>query len=192
MRRLFVALIAAATLGAGPAAAFPGEYEIPAFPLPDIASHVAIYGTPDDPKYWEGPDVNNVTQIVFRSHGLIDILFNFKIKNATPGATVELGGNAYLPGSSKIGVVDEDGNFESGWVPSYATVEGYGFNWLRVGELWAGGAAMEQSFDLYDFKVTGTQGPAVPEPATWALMILGFGLVGAAMRRRSFAVASAT
>lgn len=26
---------------------------------------------------------------------------------------------------------------------------------------------------------------AVPEPATWALMILGFGLVGAAMRRRS-------
>lgn len=27
-------------------------------------------------------------------------------------------------------------------------------------------------------------GPAVPEPATWALLILGFGLVGAAMRRR--------
>lgn len=26
---------------------------------------------------------------------------------------------------------------------------------------------------------------AVPEPATWAMMILGFGLVGAAMRRRS-------
>lgn len=26
--------------------------------------------------------------------------------------------------------------------------------------------------------------PAVPEPATWALMILGFGLVGGAMRRR--------
>jgi len=27
--------------------------------------------------------------------------------------------------------------------------------------------------------------PAVPEPATWATMILGFGLVGAAMRRRT-------
>lgn len=30
---------------------------------------------------------------------------------------------------------------------------------------------------------------AVPEPATWAMMILGFGLVGAAMRRRSSATA---
>ena len=28
-------------------------------------------------------------------------------------------------------------------------------------------------------------GSAVPEPATWAMMIAGFGLVGAAMRRRN-------
>jgi hypothetical protein len=28
----------------------------------------------------------------------------------------------------------------------------------------------------------------VPEPATWAMMIMGFGLVGAAMRRRRLAV----
>ncbi|MCS6986475.1 MAG: PEPxxWA-CTERM sorting domain-containing protein [Sphingomonadaceae bacterium] len=27
-------------------------------------------------------------------------------------------------------------------------------------------------------------GRAVPEPATWGLMIAGFGLVGAALRRR--------
>ncbi len=33
--------------------------------------------------------------------------------------------------------------------------------------------------------VTGT-----PEPATWALMIGGFGLVGASLRRRSTAVAA--
>lgn len=31
---------------------------------------------------------------------------------------------------------------------------------------------------------------AVPEPASWALMIAGFGLVGAAMRRRSAALAA--
>jgi hypothetical protein len=32
---------------------------------------------------------------------------------------------------------------------------------------------------------TGTPGlSAVPEPATWAMMILGFGLVGGVMRRR--------
>jgi hypothetical protein len=31
--------------------------------------------------------------------------------------------------------------------------------------------------------------PPVPEPATWAMMIAGFGLVGAAMRRRAAAIA---
>jgi len=35
-----------------------------------------------------------------------------------------------------------------------------------------------------DFTVQVPSISAVPEPATWALMILGFGLVGAAMRRR--------
>jgi hypothetical protein len=32
--------------------------------------------------------------------------------------------------------------------------------------------------------------PIVPEPATWAMMIAGFGLVGAAMRRRKVALAA--
>lgn len=32
---------------------------------------------------------------------------------------------------------------------------------------------------------------AVPEPASWAMMVLGFGLTGAAMRRRRVAVVSA-
>jgi hypothetical protein len=31
--------------------------------------------------------------------------------------------------------------------------------------------------------------PVIPEPATWAMMIAGFGLVGAAMRRRQAAFA---
>jgi len=41
------------------------------------------------------------------------------------------------------------------------------------------------SYDLA-FKVTTLDGPlgAVPEPSTWALTILGFGLVGGAMRRQ--------
>jgi hypothetical protein len=34
------------------------------------------------------------------------------------------------------------------------------------------------------FELDGQLGAAAPEPATWALMIGGFGLVGAAMRRR--------
>ena len=35
------------------------------------------------------------------------------------------------------------------------------------------------------FATTGSGGPgAVPEPATWAMMLIGFGAVGAGMRRR--------
>lgn len=37
---------------------------------------------------------------------------------------------------------------------------------------------------------TGFAGGAVPEPASWALMISGFGLTGAALRRRRAAVAA--
>lgn len=36
----------------------------------------------------------------------------------------------------------------------------------------------------WSVQLTGTNG-AVPEPATWAMMITGFGLVGGAMRRRN-------
>jgi len=43
-----------------------------------------------------------------------------------------------------------------------------------------GGAGISQLF---------ANGPGVPEPATWALMIGGFGLAGVALRRRSLAAA---
>ena len=36
----------------------------------------------------------------------------------------------------------------------------------------------------WNFNLTATAAPAVPEPASWAMMIAGFGLVGTAMRRR--------
>ena len=36
----------------------------------------------------------------------------------------------------------------------------------------------------------GTVIPGVPEPATWAMLIAGFGLVGAAARRRRPIVAA--
>jgi hypothetical protein len=43
-------------------------------------------------------------------------------------------------------------------------------------------------FVLYQ---TGDGGDVVPEPATWAMMIAGFGLVGSAMRRRRTVAVSA-
>ena len=40
---------------------------------------------------------------------------------------------------------------------------------------------------IYSFTATGKDSP-VPEPSTWAMMIAGFGIVGAAMRRRARAL----
>lgn len=48
---------------------------------------------------------------------------------------------------------------------------------------WAG-AAPTGSQLASQLKLLDLPGATVPEPATWAMMILGFGMVGAAMRRR--------
>jgi hypothetical protein len=48
-----------------------------------------------------------------------------------------------------------------------------------IGGLWTGSADVSGTFRLLNDST-----PAVPEPATWAMMIGGFGLIGAAMRRR--------
>lgn len=45
-----------------------------------------------------------------------------------------------------------------------------------------------EAWDVQDIVVTGNP---VPEPATWALMVAGFGLVGASMRRRTRATVAA-
>jgi PEP-CTERM motif len=45
------------------------------------------------------------------------------------------------------------------------------------------GCGSPSACDL-EFRVTGTSAPAVPEPATWAMMLTGFGLAGGALRRK--------
>jgi hypothetical protein len=56
----------------------------------------------------------------------------------------------------------------------------YGFN-LPSGLYEVSGSLANQS---YRFDSNGQLMPAVPEPATWLTMLLGFGLAGLAMRRR--------
>ncbi|MBB3346054.1 PEPxxWA-CTERM sorting domain-containing protein [Sphingomonas sp. BK069] len=57
--------------------------------------------------------------------------------------------------------------------------------------LWSGVAGFQENGKVLQFIVPGNRGltfsveRAVPEPATWMMMILGFGVIGYAMRRRS-------
>jgi len=61
-----------------------------------------------------------------------------------------------------------------------------------VGNLWLIGASFAKSqakldgfkLEKISFNVAPPPPPAVPEPATWLMMILGFGFVGGAMRAR--------
>jgi hypothetical protein len=58
----------------------------------------------------------------------------------------------------------------------------------KFGNVWLIGAAFANPDNKYDgFKLSSiTFGvTSVPEPSTWAMMIAGFGMVGAGMRRRS-------
>ncbi len=49
-------------------------------------------------------------------------------------------------------------------------------------------------YDVFSFDTLAQSGAGstVPEPAAWALMLAGFGLVGSAMRRRNYAAALAS
>lgn len=47
------------------------------------------------------------------------------------------------------------------------------------------------TFEAISTTFTTAPAPGVPEPASWAMLIAGFGLVGAAMRRRAIGTATA-
>jgi hypothetical protein len=65
-------------------------------------------------------------------------------------------------------------------------------NWTPIGVTFAGtahsinfgGTANQTTYDNITFGSAIPGGAPVPEPSTWAMMLLGFGAVGAAMRRR--------
>jgi len=75
------------------------------------------------------------------------------------------------------------------------TATGGAFDFAEAGPhlkiLWSNNGTKDNKVgDLYSQDIPGLQ-TGVPEPATWAMMITGFGLAGAALRRRRGALAVA-
>jgi opacity protein-like surface antigen len=72
------------------------------------------------------------------------------------------------------------GNVSQSW--NYGARVNFDFGGARIHQVILGSSG--NSFESDNFAVA-----AVPEPATWAAMIVGFGMIGALMRRRQFALA---
>jgi hypothetical protein len=92
-----------------------------------------------------------------------------------------------------LGTIDLDAQFNDDCV---GDPTGDFCNWTAIGVLFEGtafsidfgGTANQTGYDNITF---GSDRPGgIPEPATWAMMILGFGLVGATARRRVARVAA--
>jgi hypothetical protein len=114
----------------------------------------------------------------FAAIGLAGVRFNQVIVVQKAG-TAAVSGNSLATGSVTIA-----GNLLSVLVPlsllpsTGFDPESYGFNiWPRSG---AGGTAVISDFAPDNATVAA----AVPEPASWLMMIVGFGLLGFQMRRR--------
>ena len=80
------------------------------------------------------------------------------LSGASVGATCDMGNSVYWGGISAV-------RSDSG-----APINNYGLT----------------SGSGFDYRVASPELPAVPEPASWTLMIAGFGVVGSTMRRRHF------
>ena len=98
-----------------------------------------------------------------------------------PGATTwsPLGGSSGSCWSAGCG--------NTGWIESTYSIASGGNYKIRFGVTNYGDTAYDSGLAFAGVTVAGNPVPiggAVPEPATWAMMIGGFGLVGGAMRRR--------
>ncbi len=119
---------------------------------------------------------SNDLSVIFDS-AVSDISFTFGGNNITT-VGADIGDVQIFSGATLLGVVDVIvadadifGTFDLVSLAGFGDVTS-----LLISSTDAGGVL----YDDFSF----TPGAAVPEPATWAMMILGFGLAGGAFRRR--------
>lgn len=120
---------------------------------------------------FEGDALTGATRISLYQSTFGLTVTSLQIANATPNTIVRFRNIFNEPGLV-LGVTDGDGQFSLS--APWLITEHYGF--LTVGN------------KPFDVATMTAQGEAlvsmVPEPSTWAMMILGFGMVGTAVRHR--------
>jgi hypothetical protein len=122
---------------------------------------------------------------IFPSSGLITSL------TITPSSplTVLILNTGILPGAPTNGTLTYTLTMSDSTVDTFSMNLGNGINFLTITTV--GGEAIESlalsdptGFSKLESVHAVFQGGSVPEPATWAMMLLGFGALGIGMRRR--------
>jgi hypothetical protein len=108
---------------------------------------------------------------------LSGLLFTIMINQTVPG------GSGSLPAGTLSGIISQTGSTASiSWLNPSVTINGYVYSVTNNPLSLVPPNSCIQG--LCGFTTIQGQVAAVPEPATWALMLLGFGGIGMAMRRR--------
>jgi hypothetical protein len=109
----------------------------------------------------------------------------------TPATTpIIAGAPAWAPLGGSSGTCYNAGCGYTNWIKSTYTIATAGDYKVAYGVVNWSDTAYQSGLAFDGLAVNGVEvpvGPGVPEPATWALMIAGFGMAGVALRQRRFA-----
>ncbi len=104
----------------------------------------------------------------------------FAVTNSNWNSSIALNAySGYIPGITWSNTAGGSGSSSRG----LATNGGFSNVWLVGASMTSVSTDRNDGFKLSQIVVT-TQAIATPEPATWAMMIVGFGAIGATLRRR--------
>jgi hypothetical protein len=132
-----------------------------------------------------------------------NVLYNYADGNISilfTSAVNSIGG--YITGNEIVTLSAYDGATLLGTIatsgPNYVGSGGTPNEFLQLlfptitSAVFSGATGIENTYTLDDLTVGGTiTVNGIPEPATWAMMLIGFGAVGASMRRRRRSPAAA-
>lgn len=204
MMRNLKTLLAGATLAVGLAGA--AHAALPAYPTPGTQNPVPVTfvaaSSGDIVAYFAGQDAGDTEDLGLLINGVDTGSYGLGNHTTSVGTAFNFG-HADVGDSLVFFIRDLSAglNFYSktslnsdGFNHAYATAYAGGDAGIPAGTFVAfedqfGGGDRDYNDETFVFtNVRDTQG-GVPEPATWALMLSGFGLAGATLRRRRNAIA---